>query len=155
VGWGVELHPSRLTPSEQMTHISLWSLLAAPILLGCDLAQLDPFTQKLLTNDEVLDVNQDPLGKQASRRAQDGLLEVWAKSMADGTVAAGLFNRGMEAAKVTAKWTDLGLSGRQPVRNLWLRKEAGQFDGAFTATVPAHGVVLVKIGKPNGTEPKP
>src|SRR5499427_8377986 len=69
VGWGVELHQSRLNPNEQMTHIGLWSLLAAPLFLGCDLSQLDPFTQRLLTNDEVLDVNQDPLGRQGSRKS--------------------------------------------------------------------------------------
>lgn len=148
VGWGVEVHQSRLTYSEQMTHVSLWSLLAAPLLLGCDLAQLDPFTVDLLTNDEVLDVNQDPLGKQAARRSQDGLLEVWAKPMSDGTIAAGLFNRGIEQATVTAKWPALGISGKQPVHDLWRRKDLGEFEGAFPAQVPAHGVVLVKIGKP-------
>jgi alpha-galactosidase len=155
LGWGVELHPSRLTPDERMTHIGLWSLLAAPILLGCDLSQLDPFTLKLLTNDEVLEVNQDPLGKQAWRRSQDGLLEVWAKPLWDGAIAVGLFNRGIEPAKVTAKWADLGISGRQPVRDLWQRKDADQAEGSYTATVPAHGVALVKIGKPAAAEPKP
>jgi len=121
---------------------------AAPLLLGCDLAQMDPFTLRLLTNDEVLDVDQDPLGKQASRRAQDGVLEVWARPLGNGAMAVGLFNRGIELAKVTAKWSDLGLTGSQPVRDLWQRKDQGKFDGAYTAEVPAHGVVLVKIGRP-------
>jgi alpha-galactosidase len=130
-----------------MTHIGLWSLLAAPLFLGCDLSQLDPFTARLLTNDEVLDVNQDPLGRQAARKSQDGLLEVWAKQLEDGTMAVGLFNRGIETAKVTAKWTDIGLSGRRPVRDLWQRKNVGDFDGAFTATVAPHGMTLIKVGK--------
>ena len=151
VGWGVELHQSRLTYSEQMTHVSLWSLLAAPLLLGCDLSQLDSFTVGLLTNDEVLDVSQDPLGRQAARRVQDGLLEVWAKPMSDGTIAAGLFNRGIEEATVVAKWSALGTSGKQPVRDLWRRKDLGEFQDAFSAGVPSHGVVLVKIGKPTRT----
>lgn len=147
LGWGVEPHQSRLNGNEQLTHITLWSLLSAPLLLGCDMSQFDPFTVKLLTNDEVLDVNQDPAGKQAGRRAQEGLLEVWAKPLSDGTVAAGLFNRGIEPARVTAKWSDLGLSGKQPVRDLWQQKSLGVFESAFAATVPAHGAVLVKIGQ--------
>jgi alpha-galactosidase len=147
VGWGVELHQSRLNANEQMTHIGLWSLLAAPLFLGCDLSQLDPFTARLLTNDEVLDVNQDALGRQAARKLQDGLLEVWAKQMEDGTTAVGLFNRGIEPAMVTAKWPDIGVSGRQRVRDLWRRKDLGEFDGAFTATVAPHGMALVRVGK--------
>jgi alpha-galactosidase len=148
LGWGVELHPTRLTPNEQMTHFSLWSLLSSPLLLGCDLSQLDAFSTALLTNDEVLDVSQDPSGRQAARRSQDGLLEVWSKKLSDGSVAVGLFNRGIEAAAVTAKWSDIGVSGKQPVRDLWRRKNLPDSDGAFTATVPAHGTVLVKVGRP-------
>src|SRR5262249_53597885 len=96
VGWGPKLRPTNLTPNEQYTHLSLWCLLAAPLLLGCDLTQLDDFTLGLLTNDEVLAIDQDPLGKQA-RRVKEGRragTEVWARPLADGTVAVGLFNRG-------------------------------------------------------------
>ena len=148
VGWGPSLHPSRLTPNEQITHISLWCLLAAPLLIGCDLADLDRFTLALLTNDEVLDVDQDPLGKAAGRRAREGRLEVWSRPLRDGTVAVGLFNRSRDAADVTARWMDLGIVGRQPVRDLWLRKDLEPAEGSFTARVPAHGTVLVKIGQP-------
>ena len=93
VGWG-HLHPTRLTPNEQYTHVSLWCLLSAPLLIGADMSQLDPFTFNLLANDEVLAVNQDALGRQAARVAKDGEAEVWAKEMADGSKAVGLFNRG-------------------------------------------------------------
>ena len=72
VGWGPSLHPTHLTPNEQYTHISLWCLLSAPLLIGCDMTKLDDFTLSLLTNDEVLAVDQDPLGRQAARIAQDG-----------------------------------------------------------------------------------
>ncbi len=147
VGWGPALHPTRLTPNEQYTHISLWCLLASPLLIGCDMTQMDDFTFSLLTNDEVLEVDQDPLGKQASRVAQDGALEVWAKDMEDGSKAVGLFNRGDKAATVTAKWSDLGLTGKQKVRDLWRQKDLGKFNGEFKTEVPCHGVVLVKIGK--------
>jgi alpha-galactosidase len=146
VGWGVEPHQTRLTPNEQLTHITLWSMLSSPLLLGCDLSKLDQFQIDLLSNDEVLDVNQDALGKQAARRSQDGPLEVWSRPLADGTIAVGLFNRGIAAAKVTAKWTDLGLSGSQPVRDLWKRQNVGRYLGEYTADVPSHGAVLVKIG---------
>ena len=95
----------------------------------------------------MLAVNQDALGKQAARKSQDGLLEVWARPLEDGTMAVGLFNRGMETAKVTAKWSDLGVNGRQPVRDLWRRKDVGTFDGAFTATIPPHGMEMIKVGK--------
>ena len=148
VGWGPALHPTRLTPNEQYTHISLWCLLASPLLIGCDMTQMDDFTLSLLTNDEVLEVNQDPLGKQASRVAQDGALEVWAKDMEDGSKAVGLFNRGYKAAKVTVKWSDLGLAGKQNVRDLWRQKDLGKFKNEFTAEVPRHGVVLVKVSLP-------
>jgi alpha-galactosidase len=145
VGWGPSLHPTRLTPNEQYTHISLWCLLAAPLLIGCDMTQLDEFTLSLLTNDEVLEVNQDPLGRQAARVAQNGQLEVWVKDMEDGSKAVGLFNRGYSKASVTANWADLGLAGKQKVRDLWRQKDIGEFTGSFTASVPRHGVVLLRI----------
>jgi alpha-galactosidase len=150
VGWGPSLHPTKLKPNEQITHISLWSLLGAPLLIGCDMSQMDAFTVALLTNDEVLDVNQDPLGKPAGRIAQDGPREVWARPLADGAMAVGLFNRGTEPAAVKVKWSDLKLRGPQPVRDLWLHRDAGQFDDSYEATVPPHGTVLVKVGAARG-----
>jgi alpha-galactosidase len=147
VGRGVNLHPTRLTPNEQYTHMSLWCLLASPLLLGCDMTKLDDFTLSLLNNDEVLEVNQDPLGRQASRVAQDleKQVEVWAKAMEDDSKAVGLFNRSDEETTVTAKWADLGISGKQLVRDLWRQQDVGTVDGQFEVKVPRHGVVLVKI----------
>jgi alpha-galactosidase len=148
VGWGPNLHPSRLTKNEQITHITMWSILAAPLLIGCDLTQLDPFTLALLTNDEVLEVNQDGLGRQGRRRGFSGLTEVWARPLEDGTMAVALINRGREHAPVTATWQTLELKGKQPVRDLWLHKDLGLAEGSFTAEVPRHGAMLLKIGKP-------
>jgi len=145
VGWGPALHPTRLSPNEQYTHISLWCLLSAPLLIGCDMTAMDDFTLGLLTNDEVLDVDQDPLGRQAARVAQEGPLQVWAKDMQDGSKAVGLFNTGELTAPVTVKWSDLGVSGRQTVRDLWRQKDLGDFEGEFSTAVASHGVVLVKI----------
>jgi alpha-galactosidase len=147
VGWGPMLHPTKLTPNEQYTHISLWCLLGSPLLIGCDMTQLDDFTLNLLTNDEVMEVSQDPLGRQASRVFKEGDLEVWAKDMEDGSKAVGLFNRGIWKSTITARWSDLGIQGKQAVRDLWRQKELGTFEKEFTAPVLRHGVVLVKMSK--------
>ena len=147
VGWGPNIHDTRLTPNEQITHITLWSLEAAPLLLGADMSQFDRFTTDLMTNPEVIAVDQDMLGKGASRVFLQDRLEVWSKPLADGTLAVGLFNRGLQAAPVSARWSDLKITGAQPVRDLWQRKDlAPATRSEYTATVPAHGAVLVKIG---------
>lgn len=109
VGWGPKLHPTRLTPDEQYTHMSLWALLSSPLLIGCDMTQLDDFTKGLLSNDEVLDVNQDPLGKPAGRISQNGDAQVWARDLEDGSKAAGLFNLGDKPMTVSATWAELGI----------------------------------------------
>jgi alpha-galactosidase len=144
LGWG-NVRPCHLTPSEQYTHISLWCLLDSPLLIGCDMSALDDFTKGLLSNDEVLEVNQDELGRQAGRIAKSGQVEIWAKDMADGSKAVGLFNRGPEAAQVTATWSDLGLVGRRRVRDLWRQSDLGEFEGSFSGTVSRHGVLLVRV----------
>lgn len=146
VGWG-RPRPTRLTPNEQITHLTLWSLQAAPLLLGCDLTRLDRFTIDLLTNTEVIDVDQDPLGKPAGRKSKEGAAEVWARPLWDGTWAVGLFNRGYERREVTVRWSDLGLSGEQPVRDLWRPQDLSACTDRLTAEVPAHGALLLKIGR--------
>jgi alpha-galactosidase len=149
VAWGRgEPQPSRLTPNEQITHISLWALQAAPLLIGADMAQLDEFTINLLGNPEVLAVNQDVLGKAAGRLLGDGRTDVWARPLSDGTMAVGLFNRGPEATVMAATFSDLGLSGSQPVRDLWRHQDLGRKSGKFSVTVPRHGAILVRIGTP-------
>ena len=145
VGWSAKVRPTRLTPNEQYTHISLWCLLCSPLLIGCDMTKLDEFTLGLLTNDEVLDVSQDPLGRQARRVSQNGSGEVWVKEMEDGSKAVGLFNRAQGEETVTASWADLGLSGKHKVRDLWRQKDVGSFSDKFEVKVPRHGVVLVKV----------
>jgi alpha-galactosidase len=148
VGWSARVRPTHLTPNEQYTHISLWCLLCSPLLIGCDLTRLDEFTLNLLTNDEVLEVSQDPLGRQAARVARDGPLEVWSKDMEDGSKAVGLFNRGDQETQVTAKWSDLHLAGTRKIRDLWRQQDLGSFSEQFQAAVPRHGVMLVKVAAP-------
>ncbi len=145
VGWGPNLHPSRLTPNEQYTHISLWCLLASPLLIGCDLARLDDFTLSLLTNDEVLDVNQDPLGRQARRVQSSNETQVWAKEMEDGSLAVGLFNLGELQADVEVSLETLGVSGNQRVRDLWRQQDLETATESIAHKVPRHGVVLVRL----------
>ena len=147
VGWSAKVRPSRLTPNEQYTHISLWCLLSSPLLIGCDMTRLDEFTLNLLTNDEVLDVNQDPLGRPAALIAKNGTSEVWARDLEDGSKAVGLFNLGEEQTQVKASWADLGIKGKRKARDLWRQQDLGSFKEQFQATVPRHGVVLVKLSK--------
>jgi len=147
VGWSANVRPTRLTPNEQYTHISLWCLLNSPLLIGCDMTKLDEFTLGLLTNDEVIDVSQDPLGRQAGRVAKKGQLEVWAKDMEDGSKAVGLFNRGEDPAPIRVNWSDLGLTGEHTVRDLWRQADLPAATDGFEATVGRHGVVLLRIGK--------
>ena len=117
--------------------------------MGCPLDQLDEFTLSLLTNDEVLEVNQDPLGQQAQRIYQNQMngQEIWAKMMEDGSTVVGFFNREDYVPQdITLNFADIGLDGQRcVVRDLWRQKDIGTFKGSFTATVPIHGVVLVKI----------
>jgi alpha-galactosidase len=150
VGWGPAIHDTRLKPNEQITHITLWALQAAPLLIGADMSQFDTFTTDLMTNREVLEVDQDVMGRGASRVFQDERLEVWARPLADGTIAAGLFNRGLQAASVSVRFADLKVSPSQAVRDLWLQKDLGVFADRYTTAVPAHGAVLVKIGRRRG-----
>jgi len=144
VGWG-KPHPTNLTPDEQYTHISLWCLWSAPLLLGCPLDQLDDFTLNLLTNDEVLALDQDPLGIQATEIASEGQGKVLVKKLEDGAIAVGLFNIGKENASVKVTWKQLGIDGTQTIRDLWRQKNIGTYSDSFEATVRPHGVVLIKI----------
>lgn len=149
VGWGPRVKDSALTPDEQYTHISLWALLANPLLIGCDMANLDAFTLGLLSNTEVLDVNQDPLGLQATRLNDNPTAIVYVKPLEDGSLAVGLFNRGEKPARVGFGMRDLGLFQKVTVRDLWRQQDLGtvEAEGSWDAQVAPHGVVLVKLTK--------
>jgi alpha-galactosidase len=158
VGWGPSLHPSKLTPDEQYTHISLWALLASPLLIGCDMTQMDAFTLNLLTNDEVLEINQDALGKQAGLISEKDGIQIWMKPLSDGTMAVGVFNIGTadgtesfnwddqpNAKKVTVTAEELALKTKFKVRDAWRQTDLGEFTGSFETNVPFHGVMLYRI----------
>jgi alpha-galactosidase len=137
--------PTPLTPDEQYTHMSFWCLMASPLIFGGDLTSLDAFTLSLLTNDEVIAVDQDPLGRQAKSVFQKGPQSIWAKEMADGSKAVGLFNLDDHEQNMVVHWTDLGLSGSHAVRDLWRQQDEGTFDHDFQARVTPHGVVLLRV----------
>ena len=147
VGWG-NTHPTRLSPNAQLLHISMWSMMSSPLLIGCDMAKLDDFTTQLLSNDEVLDINQDVLGRAASRISKTGDLEVWSRPLSDGTLAVCLVNASDEEATITANWAELGIAGKQKVRDLWLHKDLGSMEKSYSEKVPVRGCVLVKVGAP-------
>jgi alpha-galactosidase len=142
---GRKLAPTPLTPDEQYTWVSLWSLMASPLVFGGDMTKLDDFTLSLLTNDEVIDVNQDPSGKQAAPVSKTGDAEVWSKQLEDGSLAVGLFNRSNAETEVTARWSDLSIRGERIVRDLWRQKDIGRFNSEFKVKVASHGVALVKF----------
>jgi hypothetical protein len=153
VGWGENLHPSRLTPDEQYTHVSLWCLLAAPLLIGCDISKLDPFTLNLLTNDEVLAIDQDVLGKQARQVIRTNGYQVWIKEMSDGSPAVGIFNMDTVYRTVSVSLSELGLSGKvRWVLDCWTHGVQGAIHGGGVGDkleydIPPHGVKLLRCNK--------
>jgi len=141
----LEIGNGKMSRDEYLTHMSLWCLLAAPLLAGNDLTTMKPETLAILANPEVIALDQDALGVQGHRVSQEGPLEVWVKPLADGSQAVGLFNRGESPMATTANFEQMGLPGEASVRDLWARRELGRFTGSFSAEVPTHGVVLVRI----------
>jgi len=141
----LEVGNGGMNHDEYITHMSLWVLLAAPLLAGNDLSKMTPETLDLLTNKEVIAVDQDSKGVQGRRVAQEGPLEVWAKPLADGSVAVGLFNRGESTNPVTVDFKNLGRRGSATVRNLWTHSDLGSFAGSYSADVPRHGAVLIRV----------
>jgi alpha-galactosidase len=143
----LEVGNGGMTATEYRAHFSLWCLLAAPLMAGNDLRSMPVEIKEILTNREVIAVDQDPLGLQGRRVKREGDREVWVKQLADGGRAVVLFNRGAQAAELSASWIDIGypphLSAR--VRDLWSGKDLGQLSGKFAAEVPSHGVVMVTI----------
>ncbi len=151
VGWGPNLHQTKLTHHEQITHISLWCMIGSPLLLGNDLTRMEPFTLKLLTNPEVLAVSQDPLGRVATRVRREGQAEIWSRPLWDGCHAVGLFNRGEKPLKIRVNWDDLRpkpADDKPDVRDLWRRRRLGSFEGGYETTVMPHGAALLKVGSP-------
>jgi alpha-galactosidase len=143
----LEVGNGGMTTTEYRSHFSLWSMLAAPLIAGNDLKNMTPEIKEILTNKEVLAVDQDRLGMQGRRVRKNGDLEVWAKQLQDGSRAVVLFNRGASEAEISVEWEYLGYPSRLPaaVRDLWNSKDLGKFTGKFNTRVPSHGVAMVRV----------
>lgn len=153
IGWVGNAHgmgegtPTTLTPNEQYSYMSMWSLMASPLIFSGDMAKLDKFTLNVLANPEVIDVDQDPLGKQAwiLRETPDEFVLV--KPMEDGSLAVGLFHLGEGEKTLSVTWKELGIEGRHQVRDLWRNRDVGSFQDGYSEKVGRHGVSLVRISK--------
>jgi alpha-galactosidase len=141
----LEIGNGGMSDAEYRTHMSLWSMLAAPLIAGNDLRSMPPAVRDILTNAEVVAIDQDPLGRQAKRVSKSGDLEVWARPLAKKAYAVALFNRGTQPAKITARWSDCGIAGERRLRDLWAHEDRGRAKGEYTAEVASHGVVLLRV----------
>jgi alpha-galactosidase len=135
---------TRFSKSEQVMLMTLWALTPSPLMLGNNLPDTDEWTLSLLTNDEVLAVNQDILGSPARRVTQTKGTEIWVKELNDCSKAIGIFNRTTAVATIELDWNVAKLTGKQMLRDLWAHKYLGAFDGRYSANVPAHGAVLIR-----------
>lgn len=149
VGWGRKYHYTNLTPDEQYTHVTLWAMQASPLLIGCDMAVADKFTKSLLCNNEVIDINQDPLGYAATKIYGNSSYATYFKPLEDGSLAIAMFNLSETTQKIGFKPRAIGIIGNKIiVRDVWRQKNVAEITNdrdRFDADVPPHGVVLVRV----------
>jgi len=136
---------SRLTPNEQYAHMTLWAMIAAPLFIGCDMDRLDPFTYSLLANDEVIEIDQDSLGKTGRPVVRTPEYDVWSRPLANGDWAFAFFNRTWEEREISADFKKLALSEVCSVRDVWSQKDRGAFKNRFTASIPGHAALLYRL----------
>jgi alpha-galactosidase len=143
----LEIGNGGMNADEYRTHMTLWALLAAPLLAGNDLRDMTEETKEFLMNREVIAVDQDPKGVQGHRIWDEGPLEIWSKPLADGSQAVGFFNRGESELKMTLDFSRIGITGAAKLRDLWAHKDLGAMRQSYTAQVPKHGAVMLRIGE--------
>jgi len=143
----LEVGNGKLAPDESRAHFGMWCMLAAPLISGNDLRHMDADTVAILTNKEVIAIDQDPLGKQASRVRKEGEKEVWARELAGGNRAVALLNRASTPQEITVKWEDIGYPAHlsAALHDVWQHKDLGTMMGSFTATVAPHAAVIVTV----------
>src|SRR5271170_143074 len=141
----LEVGNGGMNTEEYRTHMSLWAILAAPLLAGNDLSKMTPETVALLTNKDVIAVDQDPAGKQGDRVWAEGPIEVWSRTLADGSKAVGVFNRHPSVMTATVDFKKLGFAGAVKAKDLWQGKDLGASAGPITVKVPGHGVVFLRV----------
>jgi alpha-galactosidase len=143
----LEIGNGGMTETEYKTHLSLWAMLAAPLLAGNDLRSMSPEILTILTNREVIAIDQDKDGTQGKQVWKSGEQEIWARSLAGGAQALALFNKATEPAKVTVRWADIGISGQWHMRDLWLHQDIDWPGPEYSATIPGHGVVMLRLSR--------
>jgi alpha-galactosidase len=142
----LEIGNGKMSEDEYRTHMSLWALLAAPLLAGNDLSKMGAADRQILTNPDAIGIDQDSLGNQGERLYQDGELEVWRRPLSGGRAAIGVFNRGESPRDVSIELARVGFPGGASLRDVWKQKDLGRRSGSFTDTVPKHGVTLLIVG---------
>ena len=140
----LEVGNGGMTEEEYRTHISLWALLAAPLLAGNDLSKMSPATLDILTNRDVIAIDQDALGREGDRLSAEGMHEIWSRPLSGGAFAIGLFNRSPEAASMTFPLASAGLGDRVRLHDIWANQDVTASGSGYTVSVPAHGVVLLR-----------
>lgn len=143
----LEIGNGNLNEEENKLHFSLWSMVAAPLILGNDLAAMDERTLAIISNKEVIDVDQDAMGKAGDRVWALGELEMWSRPLSDGRVAVALFNRSNGLTTMTAKLSDAGWTGAAKVRDVWAHKDVATSGDSVTVDVPRHGVAMFVVSK--------
>jgi alpha-galactosidase len=138
---------SAMTPDEYRTQLNLWAVLAAPMMLGNDVRIMTKETLATLSNQELIAIDQDPLGRQAKRVAQNGQSEVWARPLADGSMAVAFFNRGQDSAPVTVSWQQLGIDGPRRVRDVWRHEDSGTANGRYAVFLSPHTSLLLRMSR--------
>ena len=141
----LEIGNGKLTPDENYLHMTAWCMLSAPLLIGCDMTRMTPLTISILSNDEVLAVDQDSLGIEASRIKQTGNCEAWRKPLSDGSLAVALFNRGETPAVVALTWPELKIAGKHQIRDLWRQTNLDVSETGLSKTIAPHSAEMFKI----------
>ena len=141
-----QIEGNGMTATEYRTHMSIWAIAASPLMIGCDIRSLDEATRTLLTNDEVIAINQDALGIAGRRVSREGATEVWRKPLADGSAAVALVNRGSSVTDIECRAAAIGfLDTRKTMRNVWEQRDEGEFADAISYTVQPHETVLLRV----------
>jgi len=143
----LEVGNGGMSPAEYRTHFSLWAMVAAPLIAGNDLRSMDEDTKAILMNKEVIAVDQDPLGKQGRRVAKQGDIAVWLRPLQGNAYALALVNEGAAEADAKVNWTDLKLPKNLQARDLWKKKDLGKLADGYSARIPSHGVVMLRLQK--------
>lgn len=143
----LEIGNGRMTFDEYKTHMSLWVILAAPLLAGNDLSKMTEADKSLLMNKEAIAIDQDSLGKQGDRLYESGDLDVWTKPLSGGRVAVGLFNRSWSVRDVSVNLAEIGFRSGGDVRDVWEKKDLGHRSGLVVRRLPKHGAALLIVSK--------